>query len=441
LISINVASRQLFQAARMTGFDCALRVHCNLKAQHVPSLRGFFRCFRCAGILLRSKVEREERGQESPRAGSVAALHHRACFSLALTVILATFSAEAAELPTGNKHDVNARNHDGNPYPDGRPQATLRLDAKDLGVVLRHGNGPGQCDVYGARDVWVFEDGDTYYMHYDAAGPTGWLAALATSKDLLHWEKMGPVLGLGKPGEDDSKSASYGVTFKDAETWHMYYLGTPNTTPPPDRIPSFPYLTMKAKSRSPAGPWEKQREVVPFRCRPDTYYTVTASPGQILRHGGEYLMFFSAATDRPIKRTIGLARTRNLDGPWTLDPQPIVSAEEQIENTSLYYEQSGDLWFLFTNHIGLDSKHGEYTDAVWVYWSKDLNRWNARHKAIVLDGRNCSWSKKCIGLPSVVKFGQRLALLYDAPGGAGTSHMKRDVGLAWLELPLVPPKQ
>jgi hypothetical protein len=40
-----------------------------------------------------------------------------------------------------------------------------------------------------------------------------------------------------------------------------------------------------------------------------------------------------------------------------------------------------------------------------------------------------------------VNFGQRLAVLYDAPGDDSVSHMQRDVGLAWLELPLVaPPK-
>jgi hypothetical protein len=30
---------------------------------------------------------------------------------------------------------------------------------------------------------------------------------------------------------------------------------------------------------------------------------------------------------------------------------------------------------------------------------------------------------------------------YDAPGGDSANHMKRDIGLAWLELPLSPPKQ
>src|SRR5690242_5188491 len=93
-------------------------------------------------------------------------------------------------------------------YEDGRPVASLRLPAEDFGVVLRHGGGPGDCDRYGARDVWVWESGGTYYMHYDAAGPTAWLTALATSRDVVHWDKKGTVLDLGAPGADDSKSAS-----------------------------------------------------------------------------------------------------------------------------------------------------------------------------------------------------------------------------------------
>jgi hypothetical protein len=44
-------------------------------------------------------------------------------------------------------------------------------------------------------------------------------------------------------------------------------------------------------------------------------------------------------------------------------------------------------------------------------------------------------------MPSVIVVGKRLAIFYDAPGGNSTSHMGRDLGLAWLELPLSPPKQ
>lgn len=329
----------------------------------------------------------------------------------------------------------------GQQYPDGRPAATLRMEAKDHGIVLRHGDGPDKCDALGARDVWVFEDHGTYYMHYDAAGPKGWLCSLAVSTDLVQWKKKGPVLDFGQPGEDDSKSASYGVTYRHGQEWHMFYLGTPNVSPAPDLVPSFPYLTMKARSDSPAGPWVKQKDIVPFRTKPGTYYSITASPGHVVREGDEYLQFFSATTRKPgnpcVQRTLGIARTKDLGGPWTVDPQPMLPIEEQIENSTLYFEKSNKTWFLFTNHIGIDK--GEYTDAIWVYWSKDLDKWDPANKAVVLDGRNCSWSRKCIGLPSVLPVGRRLALFYDAPGGDSTSHMKRHIGLAWLELPLSVP--
>lgn len=324
-------------------------------------------------------------------------------------------------------------------YSDGRPEAKMRMEVRDYGIVLRYGDGPDKCDMLGARDVWVFEANGTYFMHYDAAGPNGWLSSLAVSKDLVNWEKKGPILDFGQPGEDDSKSAAYGVTYPDGDQWHMFYLGTPNVSPAPDLVPSFPYLTMKAKSNSPSGPWIKQTNVIPFRTKPDTYYSKTASPGHVIKNGDEYLQFFSSTTRKPgnpcVQRTLGIARTKDLDGSWIVDPKPLVPIEEQVENSSLYYEKSIKTWFLFTNHIGIEDGK-EFTDAVWVYWSQDLNSWDPQNKAVVLDAKNCSWSKKCIGLPSVVQVGNRLALFYDAPGENSISHMKRNVGLAWINLPL-----
>lgn len=328
-------------------------------------------------------------------------------------------------------------------YPDGRPSAQYRLDALDHGPVLRHGTGPEGCDKLGARDVWVWESGGTYYLHYDGAGPKGWLACLATSTNLVDWTRKGPVLELGPKGSEDSASASYGVTTFDGVGWHMFYLGTPHTTPAPDFIPAFPYLTLKAHAPTATGPWSKQGGVIPFRPKPGTYYSVTASPGHVIGRAGDYRMFFSASTDTPIWRTLGIARTRDLDGAWTIDAEPIVPPTEQVENASLYYEPGTRTWWLFTNHVGL--RDGlEYTDAIWVYWSQDLDRWDPAHKAVVLDAKNSSWSPHIIGLPSVVPMGGRLAVFYDGnasrqlPTGV-KSHMDRDVGLAWLDLPLVAP--
>ena len=326
-------------------------------------------------------------------------------------------------------------------YTDGRPAARYRLDAKDQGIVLKYGTGPDSSDYLGARDIFVFEDHGTYYMHYDGAGLKGWLACLATSKDLVNWEVKGPILDYGAPGSDDARSASYGSVYYDGVKWHMFYLGTPHVSPAPDNVPAFPYLAEKAESKTPGGPWKKRYDIIPLRTAPNTYYSGSVSPGNVIKYGDGYRMLFSASTDGPmIKRTLSYARTKNLDSSWILDPAPFLPPAEQVENSSVYYEPANQTWFVFTNHVGIRDNL-EYTDAIWVYWTKDLNKWDPANKAIVLDSVNCSWSKHIIGLPSVMKSGNRLAIFYDGNSAAeippGTdSHMRRNVGLAWLELPL-----
>ncbi len=330
-------------------------------------------------------------------------------------------------------------------YSDNRPTAKYRLNAKDYGIVLNYGHGPDSCDYLGARDIWVFENKGTFYMHYDGAGVDGWLSCLAVSKDLVNWKLKGPVLDFGKPGTDDSRSASYGTVYFDGNKWNMFYLGTPHVTEAPNFIPGFPYLTKKAESSSPTGPWKKRYDIIPFSTKTGTYYSASASPGFIIKKGNEYRMLFSASTDHPIKRTLSYARAKDLNKSWVLDEKPFLPLNEQIENSSVYYEPVNKTWFVFTNHVGI--RNGlEYTDAIWVYWTKDLENWNVENKAVVLDSSNCKWSKYIIGLPSVVKKGNKLAIFYDGnnakefPTGAG-SHMKRNVGLAWLDLPIYLPAE
>ena len=355
-------------------------------------------------------------------------------------------------------------------YSDGRPSCRWRLDAVDEGVVLPFGEGPNCCDMLGCREPVLVEDEGVYHLFYDGSGPEGWLACLAVSKDLRHWNRLGPVLDFGAPGEPDARSASSPWMVRgDDGMWHMFYLGTPNCSPAPDYVPFFPYLTLKAHASSLRGPWTKQREVRPFDAKQGTFRETTASPGAVIRHGDEFLQFYSGSIntlpgsepapgmpDLPeakaargpggpyALRTLGLARTRDLEGSWSVVDEPLVPLSEQVENSSVYHNEKTGTWFLFTNHIGCESVLGkprchEFTDAVWVYWSKDPTRWNPENKAVVLDGENCSWSKRCIGMPSVHRVGDRLALLYDAPGGDSTGHMKRSIGLAWIDLPLTVP--
>jgi len=197
----------------------------------------------------------------------------------------------------------------------------------------------------------------------------------------------------------------------------MFYLGTPNTSPAPNRIPAFPYLTMKTKALSLEGPWIKQYEVQPFPRDEHSFYTVTASPDFIVKHGNEYLQFFSGAKEEQgkTKRTLGLAHTKDLDSTWSIEPAPLFPSEEQVENSSVYYDDHQKTWYLFTNHIGITEKNGEYTDAIWVYWSKELLHRNEQNKAVVLDKQNCTWAKGAIGMPTVLKVGNKLS----GAGGRG----------------------
>ncbi len=322
-------------------------------------------------------------------------------------------------------------------YSDGRPSATKRMECKDEGIVLRYGNGPDSCDTYGAREANIIREGNTYYLFYDGAGKSAWLSCLAVSNDLHHWKKQGAILTLGDSTKNDSKSASAPWLIQEDGLWHMFYLGTPHTTPPPYRIPAFPYLTMKAKADNLHGPWIKQYDVTPLPPKENSYYSVTSSPGYIVRHKKEYLMFFSGATqdNSGIKRTLGIARTKNLNSSWSIDSTPIFPLTEQVENSSMYYDKQSKTWYLFTNHIGIDEKGLENTDAIWVYWSKDINKWDTRNKAVVLDSSNCTWAKGAIGMPAVIQVGDRIALLYDAAEGQSKSHMFRSIGLAWINLP------
>ncbi|MCC6416112.1 MAG: hypothetical protein IT582_09400 [Opitutaceae bacterium] len=332
-------------------------------------------------------------------------------------------------------------------FPDGRPAAHLRLDALDQGVVFRHAQGPARCDYLGAREASIWIEDGVYHLFYDGAGSRGWLACLATSRDLVTWERHGPVLDFGPPGSPDAATATSPWVIHDGAQWRMFYVASPNATPAPDFIPAFPYLTLSATAPRLVGPWTKDAQLRPFTTKPGTYYSVTASPGYIVRDGAEYLQFFSATSEAPpggcVQRTLGLARTRDLGGPWTLDPEPLFPVNEQLENTTLYYEPANSCWFLFTNHIASESRadgtFGEWTDAIWMYWSRDLRHWDARHKAVVLDRHNCTWSQRSIGMPTVMPVGRRLALLYDGNHGGIATNMQRDIGLAWLDLPLHPP--
>ena len=328
-------------------------------------------------------------------------------------------------------------------YSDGRPAASYRLPSTDYGIVLPHGTAPGGIDADGARDVFVYQAGSTYYMTYDGSGGPAWNTVMATSTNLTEWTVKGNILPLGADGAPDDKCVCYAQTFFDGSQYRMYYTTATAQTPAP-YVPLPTYQSMLATASTPGGSWTKTGGV---QIQPEagTYYADTASPGSILQYGGQYLQYFSAAqrVNGGLSRTIGIARATSIDGPWIPDVAPALPQTEQLENASIYFQSSSSTYFMFVNHVGIQNGN-EYGDAAWVYWTQDPTKWDASHKAIVIDGRSSNWSKAIIGIPSVLQVGDRLAVFYDGnkspsiPSGAA-GNLGRDIGLAWVNLPINTP--
>ncbi len=308
------------------------------------------------------------------------------------------------------------------------PRFEARYDATDQGPIIRHGDGPDGCDLRGMREPSIVQEDGKFYLFYDGCAAPGWLACLATSDDLKTWKKHGRMLSLGPAGADDAGTASSPWLRKQGDTWYMFHVISAAATPSPDFVPMGPYLAGLATSKSLMGPWTQHRDYVPFGQTAGTPTALGAYPGDTIWYNGEYVMFINGGQ--------AIARTKDLSKPWTIDAKQQLTLP--VENSSIYYEPSNGYYWMFLNHIRLYPY--PHTDATYVFWTKDPNKWSDRDHAVVLDGRNSKWSKTITGMATVTKVGNRLAIFYDANDSTDPGHMGRDIGLAWMDLPLSPEK-
>ena len=142
-------------------------------------------------------------------------------------------------------------------------------------------------------------------------------------------------------------------------------------------------------------------------------------------------------------RGVGIARTDDLTAAddydklegnfWGTDPRPHHPLAGRRGKRDAVSRRQRREMVSFVNHI---DPSNSYTDAIWMYWTDDPNHWDAGNKAEVLSSRNCSWTHGAIGMPSVLRVGDRLAMMYDGSVNGDTSHFNRDIALAYIDLPL-----
>ena len=58
---------------------------------------------------------------------------------------------------------------------------SMRLNVQDAGIILRHGDGPNQCDIHGEREPTLIVENGKYHLFYDGgvrmAGSPAWRRA------------------------------------------------------------------------------------------------------------------------------------------------------------------------------------------------------------------------------------------------------------------------
>lgn len=352
---------------------------------------------------------------------------------------------------------------------------------KDLGIVLSPDKMDGKMYKYdggGIRDIVVKQEvaGERkgwYYLFYDGAKPgktptSYWTICCARSLDLLNWEKVGPSIFASAITHPESNKDTYkdfcGVCspwdFYADGKWHRFYLGADACNE--EGVPSPHYYTLYAQGDTLEGPWKKRCEEeggnkhICFPTSPEgAWDDLTVSPGEVLinpkwekdkENQKKYLMIYSGSCGKGTvvgKRSLGIARTNDLTiaddydketgNFWEKDKNPIIPPEHDVENSTVYFEEETGTYYVFTNHIYGNA----YTDAVWVYWTKDLDCWDPENKALVFDGTMGNWANGAIGFPSVIKKDNKtLYMFYDAVNGDGVGHLDRHIGVCEIALPI-----
>lgn len=391
--------------------------------------------------------------------------------------------------------------------------ATYRMPIEDCGILISPSQPDDpyyESDGGGMREPNIYKVGNTYYLFYDGAATHAghrpedadpenhlWRTHLAKSKDLKHWERLGPKLrcgidddpqGMAKGYKDFWSASSAWLYFdKEEKYWYAFYLGADGAAPsgPDIGTPSTYYSSCLAKARTKGlkgieGEWiqynrfpGKEKSVLFYKGKNGSYTQGITVPGPVIINPhwkGEkdtvnfkYMMFATCGANIAIVRSNHLDAVQDWDGDpnpegWRVE-KPIVGPLTEApggfagvteswetkpndrqnktapENANYYYDPISGYHFLFTNQFNQDYTA---TDCNVVYWTKDIEHWDDRHSAVVVDAK-CTrdgWATGAIGFPSVVRVDDKtLLLVYDAIAGDSWGHTSRHIGYGYWKIP------
>jgi len=200
----------------------------------------------------------------------------------------------------------------------------------------------------GVEDPRLVKFGDTYYLTYTGYNKTNAQLCLATSKDLIHWNRKGVILPANK-GNWNVKWTKSGaiVPQKINGKYWMYFLGTSADGKDQAGLASSPDLLH----------WTEATKTPVMPVRPGRFDSRVAEPGPApLVTTGGIILIYNGADDSLVYRT-GVA-VFDLKDPrkliWRSD-EPIFAPEKDWEKTGqvpnvVFVEgmiHQGDSWLFY----------------------------------------------------------------------------------------------
>ncbi|MEI7025560.1 hypothetical protein [Paenibacillus sp. y28] len=228
--------------------------------------------------------------------------------------------------------------------------------------VLVGSGAPGSFDEHAVDCPFVFQHQGQFYMMYVGFDGIGYQTALATSRDLLHWEHLAVILRRNEGGGWDSKNI--------AGTWIM-----------------------------------KENRL--------------AAPPVLQKWNGKYWLVYHAYPEFGYEEgsaKIGLAWTEDENLlEWHRMADPILVPEDGAdwEKGGLYKEcliQHEDTFYLFYN--AKNKNKGRWTEQTGVAFSKDLLQWERYANNPVLPVTPDGWDSGFASDPCVLRNNDEWVMYY-----------------------------
>jgi predicted GH43/DUF377 family glycosyl hydrolase len=285
-----------------------------------------------------------------------------------------------------------------------------------IGEFVKYPHNPvlsgtsGAWDSQSVRQNGLFKRDDIYYLYYAGEPAPGehWQIGLATSHDMLHWEKYAgnPILPRGRGGSWDCFFTMYGKVIEKDGLYYMVYMGADGT------INSYNMQLGLAISDD-LYHWEKyQANPILRKGERGEWDSRGVWDHSLLFYQSHYYLSFGGNDVIDGQGSIGIATSEDLVHWQKYAGNPVVSG--RLECTELF-KYCGQAHMLF---VYWDAPYPKGIQTIGLMSSEDMVHWVECPRKALLTAK-AEWERigvddpaSGVGSPAVIVEGSKLRMIY-----------------------------